>query len=68
MLIISNGNTGDYYDDSTQTSEKELLNEEQDITVRNGDFFAALHMLMKDKHSYLRSEGQKHPDNGHKVS
>ena len=41
--------------------------EHQDITVKNGDFFAALHMLMKNKHNYLRNGGSQQQDDNHKV-
>ena len=41
--------------------------EQQDITVKNGDFFAALHMLMKNKHSYLSNGGSQQKDDSHKV-
>ena len=40
---------------------------EPDITVRNGDFFAALHLLMKNKH-HINNEGRTSIDNGHKCS
>ena len=51
---------------STQNFEN-ATSEHQDITVKNGDFFAALHMLMKNKHSYLRNGGNKQQDDSHKV-
>ena len=40
---------------------------EPDITVRNGDFFAALHLLMKHKH-HITNDNRTSIDNGHKCS
>merc|ERR1719288_366884 len=40
---------------------------EPDITVKNGDFFAALHLLMKNKH-HITNDGRTSIDNGHKCS
>ena len=38
----------------------------QDVTVKNGDFFAALHMLMKNKHNNLHNSIRQ-PEDHHKV-
>ena len=40
--------------------------EHQDVTVKNGDFFAALHMLMKNKHNNLHNSIRQ-PEDHHKV-
>ena len=41
--------------------------EHKDLTVKNEDFFAALHILMKNKHKYMRNIGSTQQDDNHKV-
>ena len=50
--------------DSTQNT----VIEKHDIMVKNGDFFEALHLLIKNKHNYLQNNGTNRQDNGHKCS
>ena len=40
---------------------------QQDITVKNEDFFAALHLLMRNKHNSVCHVNNKRPEDNHKV-
>ena len=51
---------------SIQKLENTTEGEHEDITVKNGDFFASLHMLMKNKHNYLHNSSRQ-PEDHHKV-
>ena len=51
---------------ATHTMENKPGGEHQDVTVKNGDFFAALHMLMKNKHNNLHNSIRQ-PEDHHKV-
>ena len=61
-----NANIANVTNCANHAMETKSGGEPQDVTVKNGDFFAALHMLMKNKHNYLHNSSRQ-PEDHHKV-